>query len=628
MAKVVCIVPRMEMLEPAKCEAAKQGLGDFTVYRAETSQIYEIADKAIHDGAEIFVARGLHAAMLKQYCNIPLVEFRLTGQEMGLLVKKAKEIAEKECPVIAIIGNHNMFCDMSCFGELFGVHLREYFVQDKTELSRAADTAARDGVDVVIGGEVVCSRSRQNGVPAIFLESGEESFAEAMRMVQSVAFAVDLEKSKAVEIQALLDYSHNGIIMIDQTGCITRMNHLAEKLLQMDEKKWKQPDIKKLVPQIDEAVLQRAMHGEETHSLLLTVYDTSVIAHVAPMQADGAVKSVIISFYEQLHVEEMEEEIRREQYDKKVVAQFTFDRLAYKSESSEHIVEKAKQYANFRAPVLMIGEHGTEKEMLAQCIYNASMMKYGKFLSVNCDGIQPQELDMILFGIQEDGREIKRGLADMAEGGILFINEIQKMDMYAQYKLYKVVQKQTVLRSGNSRPLPVRVRILAASHCNLEPLVRQGLFREDLYYALNVLNLYIPPLRERKEDVMAWIDRYMEEAGAQYSRYFRITSGARRRLMEFEWAGNLPQIRGFCERIDIMAPKRMVDEKFIAEQLSLAYPVIRRNKENQIVVYKDPKALELAEILEECGGSRTLAAQRLGVSKSTLWRYIKKYSLE
>ena len=171
--------------------------------------------------------------------------------------------------------------------------------------------------------------------------------------------------------------------------------------------------------------------------------------------------------------------------------------------------------------------------------------------------------------------------------------------------------------------------MVASSNADLPALLQEGLFRSDLYYALNVLSLALPPLRARRADILPWADRYLSEAQEQYKRYVSLTNGAREFLQKYDWPGNLDQLHSVCERTVLLAPRRSVDEVFLRAQLRELIPAAPALPGATVVPQPgtDPRAARIRQALQATGGDRQQAADALGISKTTLWRQMKKLDI-
>ncbi len=231
MGKIVLLVSREEMLYQAHniLQEKKYPIGEMKVIQTENA-VTE-ARQAIGGGATIIIARGLQASLIKQYTDIPVVEIVLTAQEMALLVVRAKQIAKKPRPAIAVVGFKNMFSDMSYFDELYDIELRTYLADQGNHLSDMAKKAMDEGADVIIGGDTTVAMASAGGFPSLFLSMTEDSMRNAFSMAQSMDYAMSVEKRTAAQMETLLDYSYNGVVHLDRDGKITAVNLLAEELL-------------------------------------------------------------------------------------------------------------------------------------------------------------------------------------------------------------------------------------------------------------------------------------------------------------------------------------------------------------------------------------------------------------
>ncbi|NCB63519.1 MAG: hypothetical protein EOM52_07880 [Clostridia bacterium] len=627
MAKIVALLPNSELLLRAEKLAPKYHL-EFLYLKAISSETAAAeAEAAVAAGAEIILARGVQAYMIRKKVSIPVVEVLLTGQEMGQLVSSARSmLPEKEKPVVAVIGFANMFCDMSSFDELYDVELREYFVRESEQLAEAAERAMDEGADAVIGGEVVCSTVQERDGLALFLSSGQESIAEACRVAEKVAYATDQEKKNTAEFRVLLDYSFNGIIKVSREGIIEHINHFVEKLLDVTEQQVLGTPLHDVLPSIESELRERVLErGEEVYSTVFNVRQTAVVANIAPILLDGEVQGAILSCHEGRQVVAMAAGMRRELRQMGHTAHHTFEDLVAESSQSKRLVEKARTCAKFNAPVLLTGAMGTEKDLLAQCIHNASVCSNDAFVSFSCESLPREELSAALFGAGE-GKAAK-GLADLAEGGILFVDQVSRLDRRAQYQLLRLIQEQVLDRGPGIRPAAAHVRVIAADEKDLSLLTERGEFLPELYHALSVLHLTLHPLRERREDVKGWVLRLVEGLEKRYDRYIRLTSGAMELLLDQKWDGNLPELRAFCERMVILSPKRTVDERIIRDFLTDGNESVRSGDFARNAPKRDAKAARLEELMEVCHGNRALIAKEMKISATTLWRYMKKYGI-
>jgi propionate catabolism operon transcriptional regulator len=288
------------------------------------------------------------------------------------------------------------------------------------------------------------------------------------------------------------------------------------------------------------------------------------------------------------------------------------------------------------ATVLIGGESGTGKERFAQGIHNASRRAAAPFVAVNCAAFAESLLESELFGYEEGAftgarRGGKPGLFEAAHTGTLFLDEIGEMPQALQAKLLRVLQEKEVLRVGGTEPTPVDVRIIAATHRDLRGLVEEGAFRADLFYRLNILNLHLPALRERPGDILLLAAHFLAAALGRLQ-LAPATGGLPPSLTPllaaYRWPGNIRELENVIERIAVFygagdptagegeALRSVVPELFVRDEGS-GTPDLGR-------IARSGEQAHIRAVLDECGGDRGAAAQRLGISRTTLWRKLRQ----
>jgi transcriptional regulator with PAS, ATPase and Fis domain len=366
-----------------------------------------------------------------------------------------------------------------------------------------------------------------------------------------------------------------------------------------------------------------------------------VTSHIPIVNGDRAVGAVS-TFRHVSNVIRAENEVRRS-FAKGLIAKYFLDDFIYSSPLIQEVIHKVKRFAASDSTVLITGETGTGKEILAHSIHNLSLRQKGPFVSINCAALPDQLLESELFGYEEGAftgskRGGKSGLFELAHGGSLFLDEISATPLSVQIRLLRVLQEKEVMRIGGDRLIPIDVRIIAAANRNLQEEVLAGRLREDLFFRLNVLNIYIPPLRERIEDLPLLVEALIRRLSAKYhSPTFSIASSYTRILMTYSWPGNVRQLENFLEKFLLLSENKFDPRVFqnLFHELTSApdtptpqtqKPSIYssasyadQEKENQVQIIR--RALENAQY------SRTKAAQLLGISRTTLWRKIKELGL-
>jgi two-component system response regulator HydG len=319
--------------------------------------------------------------------------------------------------------------------------------------------------------------------------------------------------------------------------------------------------------------------------------------------------------------------------------QFDRQNIIGKSPAMLKLLETVSQVAPSEATVLISGESGTGKELIAGAIHFNSRRKNGPFVKINCAAITETLLESELFGHEKgaftgaDRR--KEGRFSQADGGTLFLDEVSEMSLMMQVKLLRVLQEREFNRVGGEATIQVDVRVIAATNKNLVDQINQGAFREDLYYRLNVVELQVPPLLDRKEDIPLLAGHFLEMFAAKNRKEIKgFAPGAMDNLIRYHWPGNVRELMNAVERAVVMARSRYLDEA--------AFPFMRDfSKEHTQGNSNNPDALllqgevPLAELekeailrtLEAADGNKSEAARRLGITRKTLHKKLKAYGV-
>lgn len=280
---------------------------------------------------------------------------------------------------------------------------------------------------------------------------------------------------------------------------------------------------------------------------------------------------------------------------------------------------------------LIIGETGTGKEVLGREIHYRSDRRGGPFVTVNCSSLPEALIESELFGYVRGAftgatRE-KRGLFESASGGTIFLDEIGDMKLTLQPALLRVLEERTVRRVGGVADIPVDVRVIAATNCDLASRVAAGLFREDLFYRLNVFTIHIPPLRERAEDILPLARYFLAVFSEEFKKDIAgLTEDAEAALVSYSWPGNVRELRNVIERAVILAPGREID----ARVLNIVPPVAAAAGETrwELLPLAEVEKRHITRVLAAVAGNKTRAAAALGISRTTLWAKLKEYGLE
>jgi DNA-binding NtrC family response regulator len=299
----------------------------------------------------------------------------------------------------------------------------------------------------------------------------------------------------------------------------------------------------------------------------------------------------------------------------------------------ERLLETARQIGPTDCNVLISGESGTGKELFARYTHYNSRRAEGPFFAINCGAFTEELLSNELFGHEKGSftgaLAMKKGLFEMASGGTLFLDEITEMPPSMQVKLLRVIQEKEMLRVGGTEAVKVDVRFVAATNRNIQDAIKEGSFRQDLYFRLNVVSLRIPPLSERKDDIPLlsyyFLKKYAVLMKKSVSELSQDVIGL---LMNYDFPGNVRELENIIERGVALASGKVIELAHLPEDLRELNIRTFRKKEGKMPSLEEQEEAYIKWVLNEVGGNKTLAAQILGIDRVSLWRKLKKYGLE
>ncbi len=308
-----------------------------------------------------------------------------------------------------------------------------------------------------------------------------------------------------------------------------------------------------------------------------------------------------------------------------------------KSKRLAAIFQTVRKVADYKSTVLLLGESGTGKELVARAIHDQSVRSKGPFVAVNCGAIPETLLESELFGHAKgaftDASRNKRGIIEEANGGTLFLDEIGELPLQLQVKLLRFLQEDEIRRVGENKGITVDVRVVAATARDLQQMVAEGEFREDLFYRLNVLLLTIPPLRERKDDIPLLVDHFLVRYGDRLGRPgMSVSRDALKVLMDYNWPGNVRELENTIERAMVLNEGDRIEVEGLPDRLRKEPEATPRTLAfgDDLSIKRAIRTIErelIRRALEQTGGNRTRAAELLDISHRALLYKLKEYDL-
>ncbi|MCQ4638500.1 sigma 54-interacting transcriptional regulator [Anaerovorax odorimutans] len=385
--------------------------------------------------------------------------------------------------------------------------------------------------------------------------------------------------------------------------------------------------VKVLETKQSQVVIQKTRIGEELVSVSAPV-----------LNEDGEIEKVVSvtrDYSTQMKISKMIAELGESEAFDHILSEQAEDKIVTCNDTMFEIKTLVKMIAPTKATVLINGETGTGKEVIARYIYSLSDRKDQPFIKVNCGTISPSIVESELFGYEEGSftganKGGKIGLVEAANGGTLFLDEISELPIEQQVKLLHVLQEKMLIRVGGTQEIGLDIRVIAAANKDLEEQVSLGNFREDLYYRLNVIPIRIPPLRERKEDIPLLSKHFFKRFCAAYKKDMQLSNNAVSALEEYSWPGNIRQLENTIERLVLTTPKPTITaddlpEMFKSQENRKKVKISQITRLDQAIEEVEKELIKMA--LDEYG-TTVKAAEALGVNQSTVSRKIAQYGLK
>ncbi|WP_101773697.1 sigma-54 interaction domain-containing protein [Peptostreptococcus faecalis] len=450
------------------------------------------------------------------------------------------------------------------------------------------------------------------------------------------------------QISNVMEHIDEVIVIFDEKGVIRRMNAICDQILPFKRKDVIGKNINQLVEEkkVSDPIITKMINAKKKVYKEITYPNGKVISYTAiPItRANGTLKGGVLTGRDVsrlINLAKLSGGMNKDDAKEEEVEYISV------SEKIDKIKKIITRVAPSDAPVFIIGESGVGKEIIARSVWSNSYRKKNTFVAINCASIPSDLIESELFGYEKGAftganKEGKKGLIEAADGGTLFLDEIGELPLETQKKLLRVIQENAIMRIGGIKTKKVNVRYICATNKTVEELKNPRIFRQDLYYRLNVIPLLIPPLRERKEDILPIVYYYINLFNERYNRNIQLSEEAEKLLLENEWKGNIRELKNMVERLVILSAQEMIFHEQLERTLTLG-------KENNVSTIGDENNLGNTEPSEKIKvegimnideahkiveqeiikaaikkyGNVTKAAQAVGINPSTIYRKIK-----
>ncbi len=462
----------------------------------------------------------------------------------------------------------------------------------------------------------------------------------------------DISETKALEIQLsalkaannelneIIELSADGLVSLDHTGVILRMNKAYEKIVgikaedylgkpaKLIQERGHLPDLvsRYVLKDLKPKNIFVKLKGQEVLLTGRPVFNEQgalirVVANIRDLTELNDLKNTLRDYHERAHRYETEiQRLRAREFETEIVGH---------SAETHKSLELAIQASTVDSTVLICGETGTGKELFAKTIHKLSQRASGPFIAINCSALPETLLESELFGYehgaftgaQKDG---KIGLFEAAQSGTLFLDEISEIPPAMQVKLLRVIQDKKLRRLGSHQEKEIDIRIIAASNKDLKEQIRGGQFREDLYYRLNIIKIAIPLLRDRKEDIPLLAAHFLEKFNKKFGRHKKMTPQVMSMLVAYDWPGNVRELENAVERFVVLSDEMFLDAGVLAGEVG-GERVLSADHAGLRNLLESAEKEIILNAYRECGSTRRMA-QKLNTSQATIVRKLKKHN--
>ena len=593
-----------------------------------------------HYDADVIVTRGGTATGLKEQNQLtPIVEIPITTGDIALSVDKA--IQQYGPRPIGVVGTKNMLSAIQYFDKEFPVPVKAYCVDSVSirDLVAGVEAARADGAEIILGGNHTSHYCATHDIPNGWIYSSVESVFLAITEAKRCAQVSLVERSTSVMFRGIVDHVFEGIITVDRDNLIRTFNPAAASMLGRKAQECIGQPVKMALPEGRLSTILR--NGETCTNEIVRINGGNYVLNALPMSHLGQPFGTLVTFQAAHTISDAESRLRDRLRTRGYMAKYHFEDILGDSPAILTAIHQAQRFAPVDSNVLLYGETGTGKELFAQSIHNESQRAGGPFVVLNCAAIPENLIESELFGYESGAftgasKGGKPGLFEAAHEGTIFLDEISEIPLPLQSRLLRVIQEREVRRIGANHVIPINVRVICATNKDLYQMIRDGKFREDLYYRLKVLSINLPPIRNRAGDVGLLMEHYLSYYAQKFGKtYLRLSPEARALAEGYIWPGNIRELRNISEQLAVLCETDTITAQEMEACLpfSIAPPPPAPPEDPAAprdIAGGTLESLEQRRIREvlATAKSRKKAAEILGISKTTLWRRCKELGIE
>lgn len=575
-------------------------------------------------GAKAVIARAGGYKHIKGTVDIPILHLKITTIDILQAIKKARKYSKE----IVLVIWEKIYFDYNSWKDIINTEITLEIFKERGEIKERVRKYLYKKDDVVIVGSGIASGlAREYEMDNVFINASKESIYEIIKYTKELVDNLYKEKLKNEVLKTTLDGVHDAVVAIDYNQEIILYSQRAKELLRKDSKDVMGKKILDTLPEL-EFMVDVLRSKVDKHGKIKYLKNLIITTNTSILNVDGHIHGVLCSFQDITKLQKLEKKIRYELNKKGLYAKYKFDDIVAVDSFSKEIIEKAKKIGKSDSTVIIYGESGTGKEMIAQSMHNISKRGDSPFVAINCAAISETLLESELFGYEEGAftgarKGGKPGLFELAHGGTIFLDEINSISSNLQAKFLRVLEEKEVMRIGSDYVIPLDIRIIAAANEELKRKVIEGTFRRDLFYRLNILEVNIPSLWERRKDIMPLFKHFLRELSEHNyeDKELDINKKIEEKLVGYNWPGNVRELRNIAQRF-LLLNEINIDESEMTKYDNLE----NNNLDNSIDLKEINRFVEekIIDMLLSQGKTKTEIAKILGISRTALWKKINK----
>jgi len=610
---------------------------DLNIYNGGIMRNGHIFAKKNQNLYDVIISQGGTAEAIKELVTIPVVTIETRTVDFLNGLYKASGYGKK---IGLFVFESDNLTDLKNLKDMLNIDFTIFPYKTKEDLKLQINKAISMNILTLVGlGDCILEAGKEHKLDTVVIHSKKKQLKEALATAKNICDFAKREKEKTQRFKMIIDYSSYGIIALDNKYNIVTFNPMAEKIFNLEASQVLDQSIHSKLGNV--LIEEICGNGEMLLNKLVKINNKQFLMNRLPIVIEQEMFSIVITFQEIAELQELEHKVRTQLYKKGLVAKYTFDDIYGESKAIKNTINQAKMIGKTNTTVLIIAETGTGKELFAQSLHNVSSRRNGPFVAVNCAAMPENLLESELFGYEEGAftgakKGGKVGLFELAHRGTIFLDEVSEIPLSLQGRLLRVLQEREVLRVGGDYILNVDIRVIAATNTNLFQMVKEGKFRQDLYFRLNILDLRIPPLHERKNDIQILIKNFINKMNIKHNTEIcSITDEALRIIENYSWPGNIRELENFTEKMCILSNSTEIDAEFVKQLICYnddytvdCHKTEDSNYEQGITInLGDIKDME-QQIIEQAftmfDGNREALAEILGMSRTTLWKRLKE----